>query len=133
MNPHNDDIPLLSINGRAAVHSAAEFKNRYPSGVPKSSKEYGKVFICRRACNVRSATYSDEFIWEEIYKGRDTDINHIQEFVRESTKVIRGKLAPGRPTRLGKRRREDDMELDGDDDRDRDFVQPSPQVLNGIC
>ena len=80
---------MTSINGRASVVSAETFKSKYPSGkVPRSSKDHGKIFICRRGCNTRTATYTDEFNWEEIYQSAD-DILPLIERVENQTKATR--------------------------------------------
>lgn len=89
LNPNWDDVPLQSINGRAAVCSLAEMEKRWPNGVPK--KEKGKVFVCRRGCNPRTATYTEEFVWEEIWKGRETDTQELQEWVQRETTMRRKK------------------------------------------
>ena len=69
--------------------SPAIFYARYPSGkVPRSSKEHGKVFVCRRGCNTRTATYTDEFEWESIYHGSE-DIPALIERVKSQTKATR--------------------------------------------
>ena len=87
----------MSINGKATILSAATFNARYPSGgVPRSSKEHGKVFICRRGCNTRTATYTDLFDWENIYKGSE-DIPALIQRVQSQTKATR------------KRKRKDDI------------------------
>ncbi len=70
--------------------SLAAFRKRYPSGkVPRNSKDHGKVFICRRGCNTRTATYTDEFIWEDIYHGTEDDIFNLIERVKRETKATR--------------------------------------------
>lgn len=85
-----DENPLESINGTAIILSLEEFQKRYPTGQPKkSSKDFGKVFICRRGCNTRTATYTPEFKWEDVYKGVD-DIQSLVELVRDQTKASRG-------------------------------------------
>nr|AIU38082.1 hypothetical protein [Tuber borchii] len=89
VNPSYNLIPLPSINGRAKVLSLQKYNEEYPNGVQKKSKEYGKVFVCRRGCNPRTATYTPEFIWEEFWKGRDTDIAAIGEMVYNETKVVK--------------------------------------------
>ena len=72
-----------------SVVSHDVFRKRYPSGrVPRSSKDYGKIFICRRGCNTRTATYTDEFVWEDVYKGQD-DIPELIELVKSQTKATR--------------------------------------------
>ena len=79
----------MSINGKATVLSAATFNARYPSGgVPRSSKEHGKVFICRRGCNTRTATYTDLFDWEIVYRGSQ-DIPALIQRVQSQTKATR--------------------------------------------
>ncbi len=81
--------PLTSINGRASIVSIETFNSKYPSGkVPRSSRDYGKIFICRRGCNTRTATYTDEFKWEEIYSSAD-DITPLIERVQRQTKATR--------------------------------------------
>lgn len=81
--------PLASINGRATIVSPTTFNSRYPSGkVPRTSKDYGKIFVCRRGCNTRTATYTDEFLWEEIYTGPE-DLGSLVERVTSQTKATR--------------------------------------------
>ncbi|KAF2279449.1 P-loop containing nucleoside triphosphate hydrolase protein [Westerdykella ornata] len=90
-----DENPLTTINGTAKVMSLQAFNQKYPNGqVKKNSKDYGKVFVCRRGCNTRTTTYTPEFIWEDLYKGAD-DIPALVEFVEAQTKATRRR--PGRP------------------------------------
>ncbi|KAF2131533.1 P-loop containing nucleoside triphosphate hydrolase protein [Dothidotthia symphoricarpi CBS 119687] len=90
-----DDNPLESINGTAMILSPEEFQKRYPAGQPKkSSKDFGKVFICRRGCNTRTATYTPEFKWEDVYGGAD-DMQALIELVQDQTKATR--KGHGRP------------------------------------
>ena len=89
ITPSWDVNPLTSINGRASIVSAETFRSKYPSGkVPRSSKDYGKIFICRRGCNTRTATYTEEFGWEDIYNSAD-DILPLIERVESQTKATR--------------------------------------------
>ena len=46
------------------------------------------MFICRRGCNTRTATYTDEFKWEDIYQSAD-DILPLIERVQSQTKATR--------------------------------------------
>ncbi|KAI5819687.1 P-loop containing nucleoside triphosphate hydrolase protein [Pyronema omphalodes] len=126
LNPHYDEIPLPSINGKAIVLSRPEFLKKYPDGiVPRKSKEYGKVFICRRACNPRTTTYSEEFVWEDIWHGRKTDIFELQDFVKRNTKATRKTTTTGEPSprkQTRKRKAELDYEEeDVDDDEGDDY------------
>lgn len=89
-----DDNPLTTINGTARVVSPEAFHKQYPSGhVKKSSRDYGKIFVCRRGCNTRTTTYTPEFKWEEIYDGPE-DIPTLIELVESQTKATRKR---GRP------------------------------------
>ncbi|KAI9782535.1 MAG: Origin recognition complex, subunit 1 [Candelina submexicana] len=93
ITPSWDINPLASINGKASIVSLQTFKSQYPNGrIPKTSKDYGKLFVCRRGCNTRTATYTEEFDWEQIYKGTDLDIHALVERVKSRTKAtMRGR------------------------------------------
>lgn len=89
ITPSWDINPLTSINGKAQVISLEAFRSKYPSGkVPRSSKDYGKIFLCRRGCNTRTAKYTEEFKWEDIYRGED-DLGDLIEMIRTQTKATR--------------------------------------------
>ena len=89
ITPSWDINPLTSINGRAKIVSAETFQSQYPSGrVPRSSKDFGKTFICRRGCNTRTATYTDTFNWEEIYRSAN-DIDPLIERIKSQTRATR--------------------------------------------
>ena len=89
ITPSWDLNPLVSINGKASIVSPSVFNARYPSGkIPRSSKDHGKIFICRRGCNTRTATYTDEFKWEEVYQGAE-DIDALIQRVKSQTKATR--------------------------------------------
>lgn len=91
LTPSWDVNPLASINGKATILSAQMFQKRFPSGkVPRTSKDYGKIFICRRGCNTRTATYTNEFIWEDEYQGPQ-DLLALTEKVQSQTKATRKK------------------------------------------
>ena len=69
--------------------SVETFNSKYPSGrIPRSSKDYGKMFICRRGCNTRTATYTDEFDWGKMYNSAD-DILPLIDRVQSQTKATR--------------------------------------------
>lgn len=91
ISPSWDVNPLESINGRAIVMSVEAFQKAYPQGkVPRNSVDHGKVFVCRRGCNTRTATYTEEFVWEDIYSGA-ADIQRLIELVKSGTKATRRK------------------------------------------
>jgi origin recognition complex subunit 1 len=68
---------------------------RYPSGkISRNSPGFGKTFICRRGCNTRTATYTDEFIWEDIYDGSEQAVHELIERVKDQTKATRRRRYP---------------------------------------
>ena len=70
--------------------SARAFYARYPSGkIPRKSKEFGKTFICRRGCNTRTATYTEEFTWEDIFHGTEEDVMAMIDLLKSDTKATR--------------------------------------------
>jgi origin recognition complex subunit 1 len=84
-----DDNPLESINGKAFVMSPDVFKKEFPKGiVPKNHPQIGKVFICRRGCNTRTATYTDEFVWEDTYRGFEY-LHDLEDVIETQTKSTR--------------------------------------------
>src|ERR1700753_2206920 len=70
----------------------------------------GKVFVCRMGCNTRTATYTNEFVWEDIYQG-EKNLGDLIYLVQSQTKATR-KRQPGesRPKK--------------EDKEDYDFVVP---------
>jgi origin recognition complex subunit 1 len=81
-----DDNPLTTINGKAKVMSAEKFAALYPTGkVPKNAKDFGKIFVCRRGANIKTATYTEDFIWEDTFKSRKEDMNTLSELVETQT------------------------------------------------
>ncbi|KAM7190549.1 P-loop containing nucleoside triphosphate hydrolase protein [Naviculisporaceae sp. PSN 640] len=119
-----DINPLTTINGKARVMSHQAFNERYPNGkVPRKAKEYGKVFICRRGCNTRTCTYTDEFIWEDVYQGKD-DIETLRDLVAKQTKSTRRRQPAKQPSP------ERDYAGGGHDEDDDDVVIPrTPKKL----
>ncbi|SPQ19340.1 75bfc01f-7ba5-4eb4-9f35-239848eb4f4c [Thermothielavioides terrestris] len=119
-----DVNPLTTINGKARIMSEAAFKAKYPTGkVPRKANEYGKVFICRRGCNTRTCTYTEEFVWEEVYRGRG-DIESLQDLVRQGSKATRRRRAAKEEPS------DQDYKLtaDDDDDREGDYAPGAPRT-----
>lgn len=88
-----DENSLDTIVGRATILSPQAFQARYPSGkVPSKAHEFGKVFVCRRGCNTRTATYTQEFVWEDIFHGAE-DLEAVRERVENETKATRKRKA----------------------------------------
>lgn len=102
--------------------SQAAYMKNYPNGkVPRKSKEYGKVFVCRRGCNARTCTYTEEFVWEEVYRGEE-DIDALVDLVRQGTKATRKR----RPAKEGSAER--DYKLDADDDARDEYAPGVPRT-----
>ena len=88
-----DVNPLEAIKGSALVMSPQMFNQRWPTGkVSRSDPDFGRVFVCRRGVNLRTATYTDEFIWDELYQ-QQTDISKLFQKVDTETKATRKKPA----------------------------------------
>ncbi|KAM0486787.1 hypothetical protein ACHAPX_000050 [Trichoderma viride] len=114
ISPSFDVNPLASINGKANIMSQDAFLSAHPSGkISRNSPDFGKTFVCRRGCNTRSTTYTDEFVWEEIYE--NGDVSALKDFVEKNTRATRRKtraqsppdaegtyLPPQTPTKTGR-------------------------------
>lgn len=99
ITPSWDWNPLASINGKAVIMSSTTFYARYPSGkIPRRSKEYGKTFICRRGCNTRTATYTEEFIWEDIFHDAEEDVTALIDRLKSDTKATRKRRTEAKTT-----------------------------------
>lgn len=91
------------------------FLSAHPSGkISRNSPDFGKTFVCRRGCNTRSTTYTDEFVWEEIYDNGG-DVSALKDFVEKNTRATRRRaraqsppeaegayLPPQTPTKTGR-------------------------------
>ncbi|KAJ6259485.1 hypothetical protein Dda_5122 [Drechslerella dactyloides] len=93
ITPSFDWNPLESINGKAEVLSEKAFNAEFPNSIPAKSAKKGKVFLCRRACDVRPARYSEEFDWDDLYHGPNTDLEKLKEWVKEKTAARSSKKA----------------------------------------
>lgn len=93
-----DVNPLEAILGNAAIVSPQEYFSKYPNGkIPKSSPDFGKLFICRRGANLRTATYTDEFKWGvDFMQGVDgaREVEELWAKVESETQATR-KRKPG--------------------------------------
>ncbi|KAI1115182.1 ATPase [Nemania sp. NC0429] len=95
----SDINSLSSINGKARIMSHSAFSREFPTGkIPRSSPAYNKTFVCRRGCNARTTTYTDEFIWEDIFSGSSDDIAKLIRLVESGTKSTRKQPKSHRPT-----------------------------------
>lgn len=87
--------PLTSINGKAQVMSEEAFCAKYPKGRPPRGKkalvEYNKCIVCRRGVNQLQGRYTDEFVWEDVY--RQNDVFELLDFVESGLKSTRKRKA----------------------------------------
>ncbi|KAI4686568.1 uncharacterized protein J4E84_005849 [Alternaria hordeiaustralica] len=120
-----DDNPLASINGTAKVYSLERFQELYPAGVKKTSKDHGKVFVCRRGCNTRTTTYTPEFKWEDVYSDAK-DIRSLVDLVEAQTKATR--RTAGRP----KKHQQPDLDQFVIPDSDDDDLPKTPRKRRKI-
>lgn len=85
--------PLTSINGKANILSKEEFYKIYPEGKPPKGKEalsqYNKCIICRRGVNQLQGKYTEEFIWEDIYKQSEQGVFDLIEIIKTLLKGAR--------------------------------------------
>lgn len=89
---------MATINGKANIVSHLDFAAKYPNGkIPRQNRAYGKTFICRRGCNQRTATYTDEFVWEDVYHGPQ-DIETLQNLVQTQTIQTRKRKTTEKPS-----------------------------------
>lgn len=83
--------PLTSIDGKATVMSKDVFYSKFPSGAPQKSKdglaEYNKSIICRRGVNQLQGRYTDEFVWEEVY--RQDQIFDLIDMIKDGLKAAK--------------------------------------------
>ncbi|KAJ5893997.1 Origin recognition complex subunit 1 [Penicillium taxi] len=87
--------PLTSINGKASVMSKDAFYAKYPNGNPPKDKaqlaEYSKCIICRRGVSQVQGRYTDEFIWEKVY--REDNIYELINMVKDNLKAAKKRKA----------------------------------------
>ncbi|KAI2620785.1 ATPase [Xylaria nigripes] len=92
ITPYSDVNPLGSIDEKVNVISYQAFLRKFPSGkIPRSSPAHGKTFVCRRGCNVKTTTYTPDFIWEDIASSSTEDIGKLVKLIQSRTQSNRQK------------------------------------------
>lgn len=118
-----DENPLTTINGKAKILSQEQFEKLYPSGkIPRNSKDYAKTFVCRRGVNIRTASYTEEFRWEDTFKGRE-DLDNLIQFVESQTVKTR--------KRKTKEHDLDDFVMEDDDEGDPQTPRKKRKLASG--
>lgn len=81
--------PLTAINGKATILSKDAFMQRYPGGAPPKSKaaasQYGKTILCRRGVKQRTLRFTEDMVWDDIYKGSE-DLLYLIDWIKDQTK-----------------------------------------------
>lgn len=111
--------PLSSINGSAKVMSPQLFLKKYPKGPPRGKAalaQYKKCIVCRKGVRQRNGRYTNDFVWEELYKGAESLLDLV-DFVEQQTKGRRKKET--QPTET------DDMEY-------KDVPEPEPAEAEAV-
>ncbi|KAJ5279780.1 Origin recognition complex subunit 1 [Penicillium angulare] len=87
--------PLYSISGKATIMSKDAFFSKYPNGAPPKDKdqlaEFNKSIVCRRGVNQLQGRYTEEFVWEEVY--RPDSVYGLIDMVKEGLKAARKRKA----------------------------------------
>lgn len=107
--------------------SLEAFLAAYPSDkIPRQSPDHGKTFVCRRGANTRTATYTEEFIWEDIYKGGQ-DVHDLIEMVKNNTKATR------RPRRVREQSPDDETYTPKTPTKNRTISAATPQSRRSLA
>lgn len=119
---------LDTVLGKARVVSVDKLKQKYPSGkIPRSSEDNGKTFVCRRGVTARTATYTDEFIWEDVFHGVD-DLRSLAEHVKSETQTTRGH----KPDTVLRRKEPKDLDFVVVDDGNKENGPRTPKKRRNI-
>lgn len=107
--------PLTAINGKATVLSKDAFVKKYPDGKPPKSQSaanrYAKTILCRRGVKQRTLQFTEDFVWDEIYKGPE-DLLDLIDWIKDQTR--------------NKRRQALDKEEDREYDHKKETVGDEP-------
>ncbi|KAL1885592.1 Origin recognition complex, subunit 1 [Paecilomyces lecythidis] len=89
--------PLTSINGRATVMSKDAFYAKYPNGAPPKGKEalaeYNRCIVCRRGVNQLQGRYTEEFVWEDVYKEDSEAVFELIDMIKDGLKAAKKRKA----------------------------------------
>ena len=73
------------------------FFARYPNGLPPKDKaelaEYQKCIVCRRGVNQLQGKYTEEFLWEDVYKGDEASVYNLIELIKTGLKSAKKRKA----------------------------------------
>jgi origin recognition complex subunit 1 len=96
--------PLSSINGKATVMSKDAFFAKYLNGTPPKGKaalaEYHKCIVCRRGVNQLQGKYTEEFVWEDVYKGDEQSVFNLINMVKTGLKAAKKRKAVDQEVRF---------------------------------
>ena len=102
---------LSAINGKASIVGQDEFFRLYPGGKAPKGKaaqtKYAKTIMCRRGVKQRSLIFSEEFVWEDMYRSED-DLLGLIDWITQHTK-LRRKTAEDKDYQLKRERDDEDL------------------------
>ena len=98
----------MSLSCFQSLHSSSKANSR------SKNRSLGKTFICRRGCNVRTATYTDEFLWEDVYHDAG-DLERLIAKIRAETKATRSKRKGTLAVRKSVSGQNNEIDSQGDD------------------
>ncbi|TGO69733.1 hypothetical protein BOTNAR_0007g00140 [Botryotinia narcissicola] len=116
-----DSISLATINGVATILSEEAFKAKFPTGkIPRNRKENGKTFICRRGLHSKSVTYTEEFVWDDVYHNTEESVEQLIEKIENSLPSTKRKK-PVLPNLKKKKKHDEDDEASVASEHDEDY------------
>ncbi|KAF9889222.1 Origin recognition complex, subunit 1 [Aspergillus nanangensis] len=124
LTPYFNVNPLTSINGKATVMSKDMFYAKYPNGTPPKGKDeladYNKCIVCRRGVNQVQGKYTDEFVWEDVY--REDSLFGLIDMIKTGLKTAK------------KRKLVDNDYVDGKEkEEEEDFTPTTPRKRQKVA
>ncbi|KAF7912015.1 uncharacterized protein EAE98_011772 [Botrytis deweyae] len=124
-----DTISLATINGVATILSEEAFKVKFPTGkIPRNRKENGKTFICRRGLHSKSVTYTDEFVWDDVYHNTEESVEKLIEKIENSLPSNKRKK-PALPNPKKKKKLDEDDDASVASEHDDDDYEVDEEIL----
>ncbi|CAG8953211.1 hypothetical protein HYFRA_00003412 [Hymenoscyphus fraxineus] len=127
LTPGEDESPLLSIIDKATILSAQQYSDRPIQAAKRGRKPKGYVettFVCRRACQLKNTTYTEQFDWGEIKPETEKEVSQLVDKINDEIESIRqqnrGQRKPGSGRPVGRPPKRKKEELEEDDEEDVD-------------
>lgn len=126
-----DESPLDSIIKKAIILSAKQYSERPIPKAKRGRKAKGHIetFVCRRACELKNTTYTEDFDWDEIKPETENDVDQLVERINDEIETIRAQKRNSGTSKLVKRPLKRKQEESDDDD---DVDEYADEVLEDI-